>query len=57
MNKVRNQEAAAVQVTFFDDLMEVLQKNGKTSSKDIADAIEKLKKAKGTAEKRERKER
>ena len=35
-----------VQTSLFDDLMDVLKKSGKTSSSDIAAAIEKLKKAK-----------
>ena len=42
-----------VQTSLFDDLMDVLKKSGKTSSSDIAAAIEKLKKAKQSAQRRE----
>ena len=37
------------QVSLFDDLMDVLKKSGRTSSEDIAKAIDKLKQAKQTA--------
>ncbi len=57
MSKVQNRDVEMVQISLFDDLMEVLNKSGKASSKDIAGAIEKLKKAKQTAQKREREER
>ena len=36
------------QVSLFDDLMDVLKKSGRTSSEDIAKAIDKLKQAKQT---------
>lgn len=42
-----------VQTSLFDDLMDVLKKNGQASSAAIANAIEKLKKAKQSAQKRE----
>ena len=44
------------QVSLFDDLMDVLKKSGKTSSSDIAKAIDKLKQAKQSAQKREQEE-
>jgi len=44
------------QVSLFDDLMDVLKKSGRTSSEDIAKAIDKLKQAKQTAQRREQEE-
>ena len=51
----KNQESWS-QVSLFDDLMDVLKKSGKTSSSDIAKAIDKLKQAKQSAQKREQEE-
>lgn len=47
------QDTTYVQTSLFDDLMAVLNKSGKASSADIGNAIEKLKKAKQTAQRRE----
>lgn len=57
VSKVQLQEGDTAQISLFDDLMEALKKSGNTSSREIAGAIEKLKKAKQTADRRERKER
>lgn len=47
------QDTTYVQTSLFDDLMAVLNKSGKASSADIGNAIEKLKKARQTAQRRE----
>lgn len=52
MRIVPNQNPEADQITLFDELMEILKKNGRITSGDVAAVAKKLNKAKRTAEKR-----